>query len=87
MVCPKCKSTNTKKAGAPKGRQRLYCHFAKSKVNAQEVNRWADEHSDEIEAYSDAQGHVYRQNVGKDLSVIKWDEKQYRAYEWPEGHF
>ena len=58
-----------------------------SKVNAQEVNRWADERSEEIEAYSDAQGHGYRQNVGKDLSVIKWDEKLYGAYKWPTKHF
>lgn len=58
-----------------------------TKVKAQTVNEWADEHAEEIEAYTDAQGHGYRQNVGKDLSVIKWDEAAYGSYEWPEGYF
>ncbi|MBE7385765.1 MAG: hypothetical protein F6J95_030785 [Leptolyngbya sp. SIO1E4] len=58
-----------------------------TKVKAQTVNEWADEHSEEIEAYTDAQGHGYRQNVGKDLAVVKWDEAAYGAYEWPEGYF
>jgi hypothetical protein len=26
-------------------------------------------------------------NVGKDLSVIKWSEAAYGAYEWPEQYF
>lgn len=58
-----------------------------TKVKAQTVNEWVDEHSEEIEAYTDAQGHGYRQNVGKDLSVIKWDEDAYGVYEWPEKYF
>lgn len=58
-----------------------------TKVKAQTVNEWADEHNEQIEAYTDVQGHGYRQNVGKDLSVIKWDEGAYGSYEWPEGYF
>jgi hypothetical protein len=56
-------------------------------VKAQSVNEWVDANAAEIEAYTEAQGHGYRQNVGKDLSVIKWSEAAYGAYEWPEQYF
>ncbi|NJM84993.1 MAG: hypothetical protein HC839_01655 [Leptolyngbyaceae cyanobacterium RM2_2_21] len=58
-----------------------------TKVKAQSVNEWVDEHAEAIVAYSHTQGHGYRQNVGKDLSVIKWNEDAYGVYEWPEGYF
>ena len=58
-----------------------------TKVKAQSVNEWVDANAAEIEAYTEAQGHSYRQNVGKDLSVIKWSEAAYGAYEWPEQYF
>ncbi len=58
-----------------------------TKVKTQAANQWADEHAEELAAYADMQGHDYCQNVGKDLSVIKWDEQVYGAYEWPEGDF
>lgn len=57
-----------------------------AKGNARSVNEWVKD-NEEIDAYTDAQGHGYRQNVGKDLSAIKWSETAYGAYEWPEGHF
>jgi hypothetical protein len=34
------------------------------------VNKWADEHAAELEAYATAQGHGFRQNVGKDLLTL-----------------
>ena len=48
---------------------------------------WCKAHDAELKGYANAQGHNYRQNVGKDLSVIKWDENTYGAYDWPEGYF
>ncbi|WP_346293801.1 protelomerase family protein [Sphaerothrix gracilis] len=57
-----------------------------AKGNVQAINMWV-KNNDELEAYSAAQGHTYRQNVGKDLSVIKWNEDAYGAYEWPESYF
>ncbi|MEO0986864.1 MAG: protelomerase family protein [Cyanobacteria bacterium J06639_14] len=57
-----------------------------AKGNVRAINEFVDD-NEEIEAYTDAQGHTYRQNVGKDLSVIKWSEAAYGAYEWPEGYF
>jgi hypothetical protein len=42
------------------------------------VNTWADEHADELRAYATAQGHGYRQNVGKDLLTLvplAWNQK------------
>ena len=48
---------------------------------------WCKEHDAGLKTYANAQGHSYRQNVGKDLSLIKWDESAYGAYEWPEGYF
>ncbi|WP_346294493.1 hypothetical protein, partial [Sphaerothrix gracilis] len=57
-----------------------------AKGNVQAINMWV-KNNDELEAYSAAQGHTYRQNVGKDLSVVKWNEEAYGAYEWPEGYF
>ena len=57
-----------------------------AKGNVRAINEFVDD-NEEIEAYSEAQGHTYRQNVGKDLSVIKWSEEAYGAYEWPEGYF
>lgn len=39
-------------------------------VNAQTVNNWVDSHAAELKEYAEAQSHGYRQNVGKDLSVI-----------------
>jgi hypothetical protein len=55
-------------------------------VNAQTINTWVDDHAAELAQYSEAQGHGYRQNVGQDLSVIKWSEAAYGAYEWPKGN-
>lgn len=46
-----------------------------------------DSKAAELDQYAEAQDHGYRQNVGKDLSVIKWSEAAYGAYEWPEGYF
>lgn len=56
-------------------------------VNVKRVNDWVDENSAELDQYTEAQGHGFRQNVGKDLSIIKWSEAAYGAYEWPEGYF
>jgi hypothetical protein len=53
-------------------------------VNAQTINTWVDAKAAELAQYSEAQGHGYRQNVGQDLSVIKWSEAAYGAYEWPK---
>jgi len=42
------------------------------------VNKWADEHAAELEAYATAQGHGFRQNVGKDLLPLvplAWNRK------------
>ena len=55
--------------------------------NVKRVNTWVDENAAELDHYAEAQGHGYRQNVGKDLSVIKWSEAAYGAYELPEGYF
>ncbi|MEM1307960.1 MAG: protelomerase family protein [Cyanobacteria bacterium P01_H01_bin.153] len=57
-----------------------------AKGNARAINEWV-KGNEAIEAYTNAQGHTYRQNVGKDLSVIKWDDQAYGAYEWPESYF
>ncbi|NER85189.1 MAG: hypothetical protein F6K42_37940, partial [Leptolyngbya sp. SIO1D8] len=57
-----------------------------AKGNVQAINDFVDDNP-EIEAYTEAQGHTYRQNVGKDLSVIKWSEEAYGAYDWPESYF
>ena len=56
-------------------------------VNAQTINTWVDDHAAELNQYSEAQGHGYRQNVGQDLSVIKWSEAAYGAYDWPKEYF
>jgi L-alanine-DL-glutamate epimerase-like enolase superfamily enzyme len=42
------------------------------------VNKWADEHAAELKAYATAQGHGFRQNVGKDLLTLvplAWNRK------------
>ena len=45
-------------------------------VNAKKVNEWVKGHAADLDEYATAQGHGFRQNVGKDLSVIKlaWNE-------------
>jgi hypothetical protein len=45
-------------------------------VNVKKVNEWVKGHATELDEYATAQGHGFRQNVGKDLSVIKlaWNE-------------
>lgn len=49
---------------------------ALSGANVQTINKWADEHAEELRQYTEGQGHGFRQNVGKDLSVIRlpWNE-------------
>lgn len=56
-----------------------------SKVKPTTVKVWMDEHKAELEEYNS--GFNYRQNVGKDLSVVKWDESAYGAYDWPKDYF
>lgn len=45
-------------------------------ANVTTVTNWVNEHAPELDEYAKAQGHGFRQNVGKDLSVIKlaWNE-------------
>lgn len=52
-------------------------------VNAKKVNEWVKGHAAELEEYATAQGHGFRQNVGKDLSVITmaWNEPAAAAAE------
>lgn len=58
-----------------------------SKVDIDTVREWVISMKDDIEAYADQKGHPYHQNVGKDFSLVKWDESAYGQYEWPEHHF
>lgn len=41
-----------------------------SGVNITTVTNWVNDHAAELDEYAKAHGHRYRQNVGKDLSVI-----------------
>ena len=52
-------------------------------VNVKKVNEWVKGHAAELDEYATAQGHGFRQNVGKDLSVIKlaWNEPTAAAAE------
>jgi hypothetical protein len=53
-------------------------------VKPGKVKEWMDSHKAELDSYSEAQGHTYRQNVGKPdpKLAIKWSESAYGLYEW-----
>jgi len=53
-------------------------------VSPKMITPWMDEHKAELDSYSEAQGHTYRQNKDKAnvRSVIKWSEQAYGPYEW-----
>ncbi len=43
------------------------------------ITPWMNEHKGELDSYSEAQGHTYRQ---KQPNAIKWSEAAYGGYEW-----
>ena len=56
-------------------------------VSPKLIRPWMKEKETELESYSKAQGHIYRQNVGKAdaRTVMKWSEAAYGEYEWKTG--
>ena len=53
-------------------------------VSPKMIKPWMDEHKAELDSYTNAQGHGFKQNTGKPdpRSVIKWNEQAYGAYDW-----
>ncbi len=39
-------------------------------ANASAINQWANENAEGLAAYAEAQGHTFRQNVGKNLMAL-----------------
>ena len=53
-------------------------------VSPKLISPWMKERKAELDDYSAAQGHLYRQNVGKAdaRTVMKWNETAYGEYNW-----
>ena len=53
-------------------------------VSPKMIKPWMAERKAELESYTNAQGHGFKQNAGKPdpRSVIKWSEQAYGEYQW-----